>query len=310
MRFREDAAGQKKTPSRKAGGGGRSVQDLDAGADDALADIDAQGGVDGAFPAVLTVREGGEQLFTELLHGLAGAAVLDSQVVAPVRAQPLPAQLHELVLGLPEAPDLGDGLKLPILGKMDYWLDAQHGARHGGDLPDTPTLGQILQGVHGEEGEGVADKFRHPMLHKVFPVSSGTDLFPELQHSDAAAQSTAERVEDLYFQVAALGGVEPDHVEGAGETGGEHHGDDLFIAVGGDLVQGTGQERQVGQGGLGDLAGVQAAVNILRENIHPVVVLTVGTEDAQRDGIDGLALAQLRRQIGGGVGEQSDLMGV
>ena len=62
------------------------------------------------------------------------------------------------------APDLGNGLELPVGGEGDEGLDLEHGARHGRHLADAAALLQILQRVHGEEGEGVLDQPGHPAL--------------------------------------------------------------------------------------------------------------------------------------------------
>ena len=92
-----------------------------------------------------------------------------------------------------------------------------------------------------------------------------------------------------------------------GQAAGEHQGDDLFVPVGADLVQGVAHRAPLGQGGAGQLPPAEPLIDVGGENIHPVGELSVGAEDLQGHGIDGLARAHLLRQVGGGVGEQGDL---
>lgn len=87
-------------------------------------------------------------------------------------------------------------------------------------------------------------------------------------------------------------------------------GDNLPVAVGGDLAEGPPHIEKVGQGGLGQLPQALAAVNIGRKNVHAVRILPVPAADAQGHHIDGLARAGGGSEIGAGVGQKGDLFGV
>ena len=159
---------------------------------------------------------------------------------------------HQLVDDLVPAPDLGDGLELPVGGEGDDGLDLKQSACRGGDLADAPALHQVLQGVHGEKGVGVRDQRGGPVLHQGFPVHAVSDILRQLEHRQALSQGAADGIENLDGEgVPALLGDEAEEVVGAGEAAGEHDGNHAVIARVPDFLQHGPGALGRGQRGLG-----------------------------------------------------------
>ena len=87
-------------------------------------------------------------------------------------------------------------------------------------------------------------------------------------------------------------------------------GDDLLVALRRDAVEGVVDGEELGQRGAGQLPRLQAAVDVRSEDGLAVGVFAVRAEDAQRDDKNGLPLPQLGGQVGAGVGQQCDFLGV
>ena len=209
---------------------------------------------------------------------------------------------HQLVDDLVPAPDLGDGLELPVGGEGDDGLDLEQGPRRGGDLADAPALHQILQGVHGEEGEGAGNQLWSPALHQGLPVHAVSDVLRQLEHRQPLAQGAADRVEDPDGEAfPALLGDEAHQIVGAGKTTGEHNGQDAVVAGILNFLEYRAHALHRGQGGLGQLAGPEAAVDVGVADVDAVGILAVGAEDAQGDQMNTVFRCQLRGQIRTGI---------
>ena len=111
-------------------------QSLYRGSQHAVADVDAQRTIQLAAPDVVVVWQGGGELALQNLHLRRSAAVGHRQIVPRRAVVGLRHQLDELADHQVPAPDLGNGLELPVGGEGDEGLDLEHGARHGRHLAD------------------------------------------------------------------------------------------------------------------------------------------------------------------------------
>ena len=110
-------------------------------------------------------------------------------------------------------------------------------------------------------------------------------------------------------QIRPLLRQQPHHVVGAGQAAGEHQGDGPVVPGRGDGVEGVGDVLGGGQGGLGQLPGPEAAVDVRGADVHAVPVLPVGAQDPQGHHKDLIFRRQLGGEIRAGVRQQGDLLG-
>ena len=149
-------------------------------------------------------------------------------------------------------PNLGDGGQLSVWCKGQDGLDLQQHSRRGGNFADAAALLQVFQGVHREEWERTLNELRYTALRQFLPAHAVPDVLRRLQNCQALAQGTTEGIKYPDGQLPpALLRQDPHQIIGAGQSAGQHDGDDAVIAPLHDPPEGLAHILCGRQGGLG-----------------------------------------------------------